>query len=126
MTTLYRTRITEIGPEVGDLLEGGVLILFKTGAPPELAEVAVLHEPEIQENRAPEVADCVTIGGTRLQITAVGSTAWAKALDLGHVTFSFGGAATAERPGEICVDACPPEALAAALRPGALIEVVAE
>jgi PTS system glucitol/sorbitol-specific IIA component len=124
MTILYRTRISEIGSEVGELLEGGVLILFREGAPPELAEVAVLHQPEVQENRAPEAGDTVAIGGTRLQITAVGSTAWAKALDLGHVTFSFSGAEVAERPGEVCVRPCPAETLAALLLPGAMIEVV--
>jgi len=35
---LLETRVTAIGPEVADLAEGGVVILFADGAPPELAE----------------------------------------------------------------------------------------
>ena len=52
MTVLYETTIKEIGPEAADLLEGGVLILFRVGAPRELAEVAVLHEPTIRDATA--------------------------------------------------------------------------
>ena len=32
-----KTTIKAIGPDVGDLVENGVLILFAEGAPPELA-----------------------------------------------------------------------------------------
>jgi len=40
---LLKTSITEIGPDVPELAEAGVLILFAEGSPPELAEVSVLH-----------------------------------------------------------------------------------
>lgn len=43
MKTHYRTALTAVGPDVPDLLDGGILILFADGAPPELAEVSVLH-----------------------------------------------------------------------------------
>ena len=46
MTVLLRTRVTAIGPEVADLAEAGVVILFADGSPPELAEVSVLHMAE--------------------------------------------------------------------------------
>ena len=39
MKTYFRTTITQVGPDVADLIEGGVLILFADGAPAELAEV---------------------------------------------------------------------------------------
>ena len=42
MSVFLKTRVTEIGPEVADLAEGGVVILFADGSPPELAEVSVL------------------------------------------------------------------------------------
>ena len=46
MSIHLKTRITAIGPEVAYLAEGGVLILFADGSPPELAEVSVLHVVE--------------------------------------------------------------------------------
>ena len=33
---IYLTEVTEIGPEVAEFLEAGLLILFEAGAPPEL------------------------------------------------------------------------------------------
>ena len=46
MSVLLKTRVTAVGPEVADLAEGGVVILFADGAPPELAEVSILHSVE--------------------------------------------------------------------------------
>jgi PTS system glucitol/sorbitol-specific IIA component len=43
MSLIWKTEITDVGPEVADLAEGGVVIFFASGAPPELAEVSVLH-----------------------------------------------------------------------------------
>ena len=111
MTVLYETTIKEIGPEAADLLDGGVLILFRVGAPRELAEVAVLHEPTIRDATAPAPSDTLVIGNEKFKITAVGETAWKKVQDMDHVVFSFNGAATVDRPGEICVEAVPGERL---------------
>ena len=57
MTTLYHTKISDVGAEAPDMLSGGVLILFKVGAPPELAEVSVLHEPDDKIGAAPKPGD---------------------------------------------------------------------
>jgi glucitol/sorbitol PTS system EIIA component len=111
MTVLYETTIKEIGPEAADLLDGGVLILFRVGAPRELAEVAVLHEPTIRDATAPAPSDTLVIGNEKFKITAVGETAWKKVQDMDHVVFSFNGASAVERPGEICVEAVPGERL---------------
>lgn len=102
----YSTTVTAIGEEVPDLLEGGVLILYADGAPPALAEVSVLHRVEgAVPDQAPPVGAQVLVGNLSTRVTAVGSSAWSKVRDLGHVVINFNGAARAERPGEICVEA---------------------
>ncbi len=102
----YTTTVTAIGEEVPDLLEGGVLILYADGAPAALAEVSVQHKVEGQvPPQAPPVGAKVKVGELSTRISAVGSSAWDKVRDLGHVVVNFNGAAHAERPGEICVEA---------------------
>ncbi|WP_173931891.1 PTS glucitol/sorbitol transporter subunit IIA [Chelativorans sp. Marseille-P2723] len=118
MTIHYKTRFTGIGPEVADLAESGVVILFADGAPPELAEVSVLHAAEGPAGLPPAVGATVRIGKLTATITAMGETAWAKVADMGHVVLSFNGASEAERPGEICAEPVDGKALVAELRPG--------
>lgn len=126
MTVLLRTRVTAIGPEVADLAEGGVVILFADGSPPELAEVSVLHSIEQgPSGDAPEPGASLSIGPLSATVTAVGPSAWAKVREMGHVVLSFSGAAHAERPGEICVSAVGREALLDALKTGAIITIAA-
>jgi len=116
MPIYLKTRITAIGPDVADLAEGGVLILFAEGAPPELAEVSVLHElvgtPTVE---APKIGSFFCIGGLKTPLTALGETAWAKVRDIGHVVISFNDARDAERPGEICAGTIDPQTLITAL-----------
>lgn len=123
MTKLYRSQITAVGPEVEDLLGGGVLIFFRTGVPPELAEVSVLHNPEIETRTPPSVGSSIQIGEKRLVITAIGDKAWEKTIDLGHLTLSLGGANKADRPGEICVSGATAAELAPQLAAGVFLEV---
>ncbi|QPC85963.1 PTS cellobiose transporter subunit IIB [Mesorhizobium sp. NBSH29] len=126
MTVLLKTRITSVGPEVADLAEGGVVILFADGSPPELAEVSVLHEIEASpSDDAPQKGASITLGSVAATITAVGDTAWAKVREMGHVVISFNSAAEAERPGEICASAVDTNALVEALRSGAIITIAA-
>lgn len=119
MCTFLKTKILAIGPDVMDLADGGVLILFAEGAPPELAEVSVLHRVESCDASADLSAGAsLSIGSLRAAITAVGPAAWAKVADIGHVVFTFNGAGTADRPGEICAEAISPEDLRAAIGVG--------
>ena len=109
MTTYLRTVITRVGPDVADLVEGGILILFAEGAPPELAEVSVLHRMDqapAEESPAP---------GAEL--------AWKKVRDIGHVVINFNDSDTPDRPGEICASAVNTDGLAAALSAGAEIVI---
>lgn len=126
MTVLLKTRVTAVGPEVADLAEGGVVILFADGSPPELAEVSVLHRGEqAASDAAPPVGASIAIGPVSATITAVGDTAWNKVREIGHVVISFNGAATAERPGEICATEVDPEALVSALAVDTVITIAA-
>lgn len=124
MTTYYRTVVTQIGPDVADLLEGGMLILFADGSPPELAEVSVLHRvAEGPTSAAPPVGAKVTIGAVSAQLTAIGDYAWNKIGDIGHVVINFDGASTSGRPGELNVSPVASGQLSDALKPGATISI---
>lgn len=124
MSIHLKTRITAIGPEVADLAEGGVLILFADGSPPELAEVSVMHiVEEGPEVSAPAVGARITIGSLNAEITAVGDSAWQKVREIGHVVISFTGEQSTDRPGEICATEIVGEELVAALKEGQIITI---
>ena len=120
---IFSTQISAIGPEVDSLLENGVLILFAEGAPPELAEVSVLHKVKKATTEAPTVGSILTIGKESAKITAVGPAAWKKVVDMGHVVINFNGASAAERPGEICAAAIDHAAVLKNLQPGFIISI---
>lgn len=124
MTIFFQATIVDVGPEVPELLEGGVLILYALGAPPELAEVSVLHI--VEEGPTPEpppVGAALSIGPQTVALTAVGERAWRKVADIGHVVINFNGADSAERPGEICVEAVDAKALSAVMVAGSTITI---
>lgn len=124
MSIHLKTRITAIGPEVADLAESGILILFAEGSPPELAEVSVMHM--VEEGPAvtgPGIGTRIVIGELNAEITAVGDSAWQKVRDIGHVVISFTGADSTDRPGEICASAVDGQSLVAALREGQTIVI---
>lgn len=118
-----KTSIKAIGPDVADLVENGVLILFAEGAPPELAEVSVLHKVEATSDKAPKPGDKIVIGKLAATITAIGPAAWKKVLDIGHVVINFNDAKSAERPGEICATTLAPADIMANLRAGQIISI---
>jgi PTS system glucitol/sorbitol-specific IIA component len=124
MALYYRTVVTAVGPEVADLLDGGVLILFADGAPPELAEVSVLHRVEEGPSTAPPpVGAEIRIGEVTARLTAIGPLAWAKIAEMGHVVINFDGTTTAGRPGEIAASMVDPSLLQGVMDPGAVIVI---
>jgi Phosphotransferase system sorbitol-specific component IIA len=124
MTVFYQTKITDVGPEVAELIEGGVLILYAVGAPPELAEVSVLHRVQAGPTaEAPPVGSELRIGDVSAALTAIGELAWKKVADIGHVVINFDGADTAGRPGELCASRVDADILRRALAPGAEIAI---
>jgi glucitol/sorbitol PTS system EIIA component len=120
---IYLTEVKEIGPEVAEFLEVGLLILFETGVPPELAEIAVLHEPIARREDPPEVGDVVAIGPSEFRITAVGEKAWKNIEDLGHAVFKFSGSEEVELPGEIYLEEAGAESLNELVQPGVRFEI---
>ena len=118
-----KTQITAIGPDVAELVAGGVLILFAEGAPPELAEVSVLHKVISIDKTQPKVGATIRIGPLDAKITAIGEYAWKKVIDIGHVVINFNNASVAERPGEICATALDAAALMAILKAGQTISI---
>ena len=120
---IYLTEVKEIGPEVAEFLEAGLLILFETGAPPELAEIAVLHDPTNRREEPPEPGDVLEIEGHEFRITAVGYKAWQNVQDLGHAVFKFDGAQEPELPGQIHLEGSGVESLGEVVRPGARLEI---
>jgi glucitol/sorbitol PTS system EIIA component len=126
LTEYFRTRVTKIGPEALELVEGAILILFADGAPEELAEVSVQHRVETAPTEAaPAVGAQLKIGDVSARLTAIGDAAWKKLADIGHVVINFNGADVTPRPGEICVAEVDLSALASALSAGAEISIQA-
>jgi PTS system glucitol/sorbitol-specific IIA component len=124
LTEYFRTRVTKIGAEALELVEGAILILFAEGAPPELAAVSVLHrieKPPTEEG--PAVGAELRVGDVSARLTAIGDFAWRKIREIGHVVINFNGADFTPRPGEICAARVDLNALAAAIKPGAEISI---
>src|SRR4051812_2266093 len=125
MESIYLTEVKELGPEVGEFLEAGYLILFEIGAPPELAEMSALHQPAFRREAPPATGDVLAIGSREFRITAVGDKAWKNIQDLGHAVFVFNGAAEVEMPGQICLEEQGVEDLGEAVQPGTRLEIKA-
>ena len=82
----YCATVTAIGPEALSLLEADMLIIFNNNAPPELAEITVMHT--IEELKADvEKGDIVTLGGHDYEVIFVGSEANYTLREMGHCTF---------------------------------------
>ena len=123
MEPIYRTEIKEIGAEVEAFLEEKYLILFEVGAPPELAEMAVLHDRSHMREEPPVAGDVLSIGDRDFRMTAVGEKAWKNIKDLGHAVFVFNGAKEVEMPGQVCLEEAGAEDLSEIVRPGARLEM---
>ncbi len=123
MESIYLTEIKDLGPEAAEFLGAGLLVLFETGAPPELAEMSVLHEPISKRDEPPQVGDMLALGSEEFRITAIGEKAWKNIQELGHAVFKFNGEEAVELPGEIYLEHLDPETLGEMVRPGVRIEL---
>jgi PTS system glucitol/sorbitol-specific IIA component len=91
MKTIYQSRVTEIGSQVGLFLEEKMFILFNESAPADLRDVAIVHTHCSLEDQS-------------FKITSVGSKANETMRDLGHTTVALNGSTESEMPGTICVE----------------------
>ncbi|MFN8499174.1 MAG: PTS glucitol/sorbitol transporter subunit IIA [Anaerolineae bacterium] len=104
--TKYEAQITAIGPLVDEFRDSGILVLFREGAPEELAEFSILHDG--QELRAPVApGDEIVLGDARFRVLAVGDVASANLASLGHLVMKFNDQTAPEMPGDVCLEARP-------------------
>lgn len=102
-TVKYEAVVVEVGPMVAELFAAGVLILFGEKAPPELREIAVVHDGrELTGALVP--GDIIELGSERHVVTAVGEVANANLAELGHIVIKNTGATETELPGEVYVE----------------------
>ncbi|MDR2553752.1 MAG: PTS glucitol/sorbitol transporter subunit IIA [Treponema sp.] len=96
----YKTTVTKLGETYGEIFDQGMVVVFNENAPEELAELSALHTAA----RLPgdvKPGDEVVLGDKRYAVTAVGSEANHTLGKMGHCTFVFTGADTAELDGHI-------------------------
>ena len=103
----YDVKITGLGDMALEFLspemEMQFVILFNNDAPPELAEMAILHTPGVlSEDPAP--GDTLKLGDKTYKITAVGDEAIHTLREMGHCTLAFSSSAEPYRPGCINLD----------------------
>lgn len=98
----YKATITKLGECSLDFLDEycNFIIIFDEDAPPELAEISVMHtKSKVIED--PMKGDKVHICGVEYTISDVGWEAVNTLREMGHCTLSFKGLKTVERPGII-------------------------
>ena len=103
----YEVTITGLGDMALEFLspemEMQFVILFNDNAPPELAEMAILHtEGVLSEDPAP--GDTLKLGDKTYKITAVGDEAIHTLREMGHCTLAFSSSPEPYRPGCINLD----------------------
>lgn len=99
----YKSKVTGIGSMVSEFVEQKILIVYNDNAPPELAEMAILHTIHSLDKDV-SAGDVVILGNKEYVVTAVGDEANHTLRTLGHCTFSFHGSDTARIPGHIELD----------------------
>jgi len=110
----YEARVVAIGPLVGEFTQAGILVLFRQGAPEEVADFSILHDG--QDLHAPVAAgDQLWLGDESFRILAVGEVANTNLAALGHLVLKFNGQTAPELPGDVCVEARPLPAVSVGL-----------
>ncbi|MCX8582914.1 MULTISPECIES: PTS glucitol/sorbitol transporter subunit IIA [unclassified Gilliamella] len=99
---IYQSKINQIGEFAPDALADGMLILFKNGAPSDLADYCFVHSHDDLKQDL-QVGQVFQIGKHTFQITSVGDVASTNFRELGHITLRFDGSSQAELPGTIHV-----------------------
>lgn len=103
----YDVKITGLGSMAMEFLDPSMemqfVILFNDDAPPELADMAILHTAgTLNEDPAP--GDTLKIGSKTYKVTAVGDEAIHTLREMGHCTLAFSSDTTPYRPGCINLD----------------------
>ena len=105
-SVVYESSVTAVGSQVEPFLGHQVMILFGADSPPELHDISVLHRAEVAED-GPRPGDTIHIGGTDLEVLAVGDVVRDNLLNLGHLDLKADGRTEAKLPGDVCVAVGP-------------------
>ena len=103
---VYESTVTSVGGSVAEFLGHGILIFFGEGAPPELHDVSVLHEPSTVDD-ALRAGDVLQLGDHEVEILATGDVVAQNMLSLGHFDLKADGRTEPKLPGDVCVPAQP-------------------
>ncbi|MWN06205.1 PTS glucitol/sorbitol transporter subunit IIA [Gilliamella sp. Pas-s95] len=107
---IYHSKINQIGEFAQEALADGMLILFKNGAPADLAEYCFVHShDDLQQDL--QVGQEIKLGKHVYEITAVGDVGSINFRELGHITLRFDGNHQAELPGTVHVKGDLPDQL---------------
>ncbi|MDF7666503.1 PTS glucitol/sorbitol transporter subunit IIA [Orbaceae bacterium ESL0727] len=107
---IYQAKIKQIGEFAFDALADGMLILFKEGAPADLADYCFVHShDDLKQELA--VGQTFKLGNHTYTITAVGDVANANFRELGHITLRFDSQTEADLPGAVHLDNLMPTQL---------------
>lgn len=96
----YKADIIEVGANVKDMLQTGLVILFNKNAPDDLRSYCLITEDNQELGEVIE-GDTLRIEDCYYTITAVGEKANENLYSLGHVSLCFDGAEKPQLPGHI-------------------------
>ncbi|MBT0566042.1 PTS glucitol/sorbitol transporter subunit IIA [Williamsia sp. CHRR-6] len=107
-TVRYDTAVTRVGSMVADFVEQKILIFFGEGAPEELHDISVLHQPVVNVGGI-QTGDVLLLDEHEFEVLAVGAVANDNLVNLGHIDLKFNGKTSAGLPGDVCLpDVVPP------------------
>lgn len=86
---MFSSKIVEIGSLVEEFKQENLLVLFGKDAPPELADISVLHVPEEDNGHKLVEGSTLSISKDEYYIVQVGSEANENFDTLGHVSIYF-------------------------------------
>jgi glucitol/sorbitol PTS system EIIA component len=102
----YRSRVVSVGELVDTFVEQQVLVFFQAGAPEELAEFSILHDP-LTPTATVVPGDELRLGAEPYGILAVGDVANDNFASLGHLVVKANGRMDPEMLGDVCVENKP-------------------
>jgi len=98
---IYKSRVLRVGPEVKELMDGGVAIFFADPVPEALEQVSIVHAQIEGQVDDINVGDAIYLNDSKAIITAVGERAMENIRQLGHMVVYLDGAEEATWPGAI-------------------------
>ncbi|OCG26077.1 PTS glucitol/sorbitol transporter subunit IIA [Gilliamella sp. wkB108] len=107
---IYHSKINQIGEFAQEALADGMLILFKEGAPSDLADYCFIHSHDDLKHEI-QIGQTLQLGKHVFNITSVGDVANVNFRELGHITLRFDGNHQAELPGTVHVEGEQPTQL---------------